>query len=105
MRKKALKTDGTRCELSGTRAKRRQPVYFIQGRATVFAWTFINGYETINLELGFVMFLKKRFVYDYGILWNALGMSQNGIYTRLRTILHFCKGRLTNVQGYMALIL
>lgn len=65
MRKKALKMNETRCELSGTRAKRRQkirqPVYFIQGRPTVFAWIFINGYETINLELGLAIFLKKPF--------------------------------------------
>lgn len=60
--------NGTCCELGDTRAKRRQSVYFIQGRATVFAWSFINGYEPINLELGFVIFLKKHFVYDYGVL-------------------------------------
>lgn len=55
-------------ERKKTRAKYRPPVYFIQGRATVFTWTFINGYETIILELGIVMFLKKHFVYYFWIL-------------------------------------
>lgn len=95
--KRIKKINGTRCELSDTRAKHRHPVYFIQGWPIIFSLAFINAYEIVNPELGFIMFQTKHFIYDYGVLWNTLGMSRNCIYMRLRTIWHFCEGRYVDL--------